>query len=293
MPAAMSSGNWIEIAYGTSSGCVRVIVQHPETVGQGPQLFQTFTVHRRRVTRVVLSERHLISVCAELGHVRSWAVTRFRGMISTQPGSKPLASFHVVNLEAGGSGGTGAADSSAYAVGNDPGPHGYKEDTLVFVQKVLPQADVLFVRLAASGQRVCVVRSVDGSPVTAFAVHECEGSSRMGSRPRRYLFTGHDSGALQIWDLTTALERMEQSCSPNGLISGTLGAAGCPTTPGSVGCYPGGGLLLSDRGRAAFSETGGPSARELVRLLDACDIDLSPSPSLASILVSPRPDGSI
>ena len=39
-------GNWIEIAYGTSSGTVRVIVQHPETVGQGPQLFQTFTVHR-------------------------------------------------------------------------------------------------------------------------------------------------------------------------------------------------------------------------------------------------------
>lgn len=46
-------GNWIEIAYGTSSGTVRVIVQHPETVGHGPQLFQTFTVHRFSVTKVL------------------------------------------------------------------------------------------------------------------------------------------------------------------------------------------------------------------------------------------------
>lgn len=55
------SGNWIEIAYGTSSGGVRVIVQHPETVGSGPQLFQTFTVHRSPVTKIMLSEKHLIS----------------------------------------------------------------------------------------------------------------------------------------------------------------------------------------------------------------------------------------
>ena len=45
-------GNWIEIAYGTKSGSVRVIVQHPETVGHGPQLFQTFTVHQNPVTKV-------------------------------------------------------------------------------------------------------------------------------------------------------------------------------------------------------------------------------------------------
>lgn len=70
-------GNWIEIAYGTSSGTVRVIVQHPETVGHGinsnrltlchsqlkiiwyislsgPQLFQTFTVHRSPINKVKL-----------------------------------------------------------------------------------------------------------------------------------------------------------------------------------------------------------------------------------------------
>ena len=55
------SGNWIEIAYGTKSGTVRVIVQHPETVGQGPQLFQTFTVHNTPITKVMLSEKNLIS----------------------------------------------------------------------------------------------------------------------------------------------------------------------------------------------------------------------------------------
>ena len=45
-PKTSLCGNWIEIAYGTCSGMVRVIVQHPETVGHGPQLFQTFTMHR-------------------------------------------------------------------------------------------------------------------------------------------------------------------------------------------------------------------------------------------------------
>lgn len=61
------SGNWIEIAYGTSSGAVRVIVQHPETVGSGPQLFQTFTVHRSPVTKIMLSEKHLVSGKVILG----------------------------------------------------------------------------------------------------------------------------------------------------------------------------------------------------------------------------------
>lgn len=89
------SGNWIEIAYGTRSGSVRVIVQHPETVGHGPQLFQTFTVHQSPVTKVTLSEKFLISVCSEYNHVRTWQVPRFRGMISTQPGSTPEASFKV------------------------------------------------------------------------------------------------------------------------------------------------------------------------------------------------------
>lgn len=47
---------------------------------------------------------------------------------------------------------------------------------------------------------------MDSSIITSFCVHECEGSSRMGSRPRRFIFTGHSNGAIQMWDLTTALD---------------------------------------------------------------------------------------
>ena len=43
-----------------------------------------------------------------------YSVTRFRGMISTQPGSTPLASFKVVTID--------ALDSSiSYSCGNDIG----------------------------------------------------------------------------------------------------------------------------------------------------------------------------
>ncbi|KAF6289041.1 SH3KBP1 binding protein 1 [Rhinolophus ferrumequinum] len=203
-PKTSDSGNWIEIAYGTSSGGVRVIVQHPETVGSGPQLFQTFTVHRSPVTKIMLSEKHLISVCADNNHVRTWSVTRFRGMISTQPGSTPLASFKILALEsADGHGGCSA--------GNDIGPFGERDDQQVFIQKVVPSASQLFVRLSSTGQRVCSVRSVDGSPTTAFTVLECEGSRRLGSRPRRYLLTGQANGSLAMWDLTTAMDGLGQA----------------------------------------------------------------------------------
>lgn len=213
-------GNWLEIAYGTKSGSVRVIVQHPETVGHGPQLFQTFTVHQSPVTKVTLSEKFLISVCSEYNHVRTWRVTRFRGMISTQPGSTPEASFKVgyriserirsfcnaflyklqiVSLDA-------TDINYSDAAGNDFGPFGEQDDEQVFVQKVVPDTDQLYVRLASNGERICVIRSVDGTTVTSFCVHECEGSSRMGSRPRRFILSGHSNGAIQMWDLTTALE---------------------------------------------------------------------------------------
>ncbi|XP_008055461.1 SH3KBP1-binding protein 1 [Carlito syrichta] len=203
-PKTSDSGNWIEIAYGTSSGGVRVIVQHPETVGSGPRLFQTFTVHRSPVTKIMLSEKHLISVCADNNHVRTWSVTRFRGMISTQPGSTPLASFKILALEsADGHGGCSA--------GNDIGPYGERDDQQVFIQKVVPSASQLFVRLSSTGRRVCSVRSVDGSPTTAFTVLECEGSRWLGSRPRRYLLTGQANGSLAMWDLTTAMDGLGQA----------------------------------------------------------------------------------
>ncbi|PNF23018.1 BTB/POZ domain-containing protein KCTD3 [Cryptotermes secundus] len=245
-PKTSLCGNWIEIAYGTSSGTVRVIVQHPETVGHGPQLFQTFTVHQSPVTKVTLSEKFLVSVCSEYNHVRTWSVTRFRGMISTQPGSTPVASFKIVSLDE-------VEPYISYAAGNDCGPFGEQDDEQVFVQKVVPETDQLFVRLASNGKRVCVVKAVDGTTITSFCVHECEGSSRMGSRPRRFIFTGHSNGAIQMWDLTTALD-------------------------------------LAAKGEPATQISGGPTAEELLKLLDQCDLSnshcstpcISPCPSMAA-----------
>ncbi|GCC30852.1 hypothetical protein chiPu_0009306 [Chiloscyllium punctatum] len=228
-PKTSVSGNWIEIAYGTSSGAVRVIVQHPETVGSGPQLFQTFTVHRSPVTKIMLSEKYLVSVCADNNHVRTWTVTRFRGMISTQPGSTPLASFKILSLEE-------TESHGSYAAGNDIGPFGERDDQQVFIQKVVPVTNKLFVRLSSTGKRICEIQAVDGMTITAFTVRECEGSSRMGSRPRRYLFTGHGNGSIQMWDLTTAMDMVNKK---------------------------------------EEKDVGGPTEEELLKLLDQCDLSTS------------------
>ncbi|XP_072551409.1 SH3KBP1-binding protein 1 [Salminus brasiliensis] len=234
-PKTSDSGNWIEIAYGTSSGTVRVIVQHPETVGSGPQLFQTFSVHRSPVTKIMLSEKHLISVCADNNHVRTWTVTRFRGMISTQPGSTPLTSFKILSLDdVDGHGGC--------AAGTEIGPYGERDEQQVFIQRVVPDTDKLYVRLSSNGKRVCEVRSVDGTSITAFVVHECEGSSRIGSRPRRYLFSGHSNGSIQMWDLTTAMEIA---------------------------------------GKVDIKALGGPTEEELLELLDQCDLALTRTPDMS------------
>uniref|UniRef100_A0A8C1EMJ6 Potassium channel tetramerisation-type BTB domain-containing protein n=1 Tax=Cyprinus carpio carpio TaxID=630221 RepID=A0A8C1EMJ6_CYPCA len=234
-PKTSDSGNWIEIAYGTSSGTVRVIVQHPETVGSGPQLFQTFSVHRSPVTKIMLSEKHLISVCADNNHVRTWTVTRFRGMISTQPGSTPLTSFKILSLDdIDGHGGC--------AAGTEIGPYGERDEQQVFIQRVVPDTDKLYVRLSSNGKRVCEVRSVDGTSITAFVVHECEGSSRIGSRPRRYLFSGHSNGSIQTWDLTTAMEIA---------------------------------------GKVDIKALGGPTEEELLELLDQCDLALTRTPDMS------------
>ncbi|XP_078389248.1 BTB/POZ domain-containing protein KCTD3-like, partial [Cetorhinus maximus] len=99
---------------------------------------------------------------------------------------------------------------------------------------------------------ICEVRSVDGTAITAFTVHECEGSSRISSRARRYLFTGHTDGSIQMWDLTTAME----------------------TT-----------------GKAANRDSGGPTVQELLQQLEQCDLaltrtpDVSPAESLAHPII--------
>ncbi|EDV23638.1 uncharacterized protein TRIADDRAFT_63984 [Trichoplax adhaerens] len=224
------SGNWIEIAYGTSSGIVRVIVQHPETVGQGPQLLQTFTVHRNAITNVMLSEKNLISVCTEK-HVRTWTVTRFRGMISTQPGSVPLASYRVLTLS--------NVQEPFYGLeaGNQIGPYGHRDGEQIFIQKVIPEINYLYVRLASTGKRVCKIRSVDGSNITCHSVHECEGVGRLSSRLRKFFFTGHENGSIQVWDLSTALDDAQKFSETN-----------------------------------EASGDGGPSESELQKILEQCDL---------------------
>lgn len=59
--------------------------------------------------------------------------------------------------------------------------------------------------------RICEIQAVDCATISSFTVRECEGSSRMGSRPRRYLFTGHTNGSIQMWDLTTAMDVVSKS----------------------------------------------------------------------------------
>ncbi|OWR45596.1 hypothetical protein KGM_202336 [Danaus plexippus plexippus] len=242
-PKTNLCGNWIEIAYGTRYGSVRVIVQHPETVGHGPQLFQTFTVHQSPVTKVSLSENYLISVCSEYNHVRSWRVTRFRGMISTQPGTTPKAAFKVLALEA-----------PTAQPHNDCGPYGEQDEEQIFIQKVVPDTDTLYVRLASNGKRVCTIRSVDGSAVSCFVVVECEGALR----PRRLLLCGHRSGAAQMWDLTAHIDR---AAKPTQAVAGGNGGGEGEESP------------VTD---------GGPSPDELVRLLSACDLDATPAPPVPS-----------
>lgn len=88
-----------------------------------------------------MSEKYLVSVCSEYNHVRSWRVTRFRGMLSTQPGSAPEASFKIVALEAaepavGSLGGPSSGLASASIAGNDCGPFGEQDDEQVETEKV-------------------------------------------------------------------------------------------------------------------------------------------------------------
>lgn len=128
------------------------------------------------------------------------------------------------------------SNNFSYSAGNDFGPFGEQDDDQIFIQKVVPDIDQLFVRLASNGNRVCVIRSVDGVTITSFCVHECRGSSSlMGSRPRRFILTGHSNGAIQMWDLTTVIE-------PATKFDGQIG---------------------------------GPNPEELLRLLDQCDLSNS------------------
>ena len=115
-----------------------------------------------------------------------------------------------------------------------------------------------------------IFRSVDSSIITSFCVHECEGSTRMGSRPRRFIFTGHSNGAIQMWDLSTALEFFHKNLSTCG--EGGPTPQVCP--------------LSTSTSHEFFQQR--PLYQELIRQLEQCELTssrcstpcLSPSPSL-------------
>lgn len=172
----------------------------------------------------------------------------FSYITSTQPGSTPEASYKVVSLES-------VETDNTYLAGNDFGPFGEQDDEQIMIQKVVPDTDKLFVRLASKGDRVCVIKSVDSTTITSFCVHECEGScTRMGSRPRRFLLTGHCNGTIQWWDLTTALELFNK---------GELGELEKIFKLR---------IQLIHKFFAVQKSSGGPSADELLTELDQCDL---------------------
>lgn len=235
----------IEIAYGTKNGTVRILVHHPETVGQGPQLFQTIKVHMAAIRTITLNSDYLITMCERL-HVRTWSLARFRGLISTQPGTTSHASFQVHSFQScnarmspsksaaalhsptSNSGGEQLPSSALSSLSSGlssmnisseasssfpspfiapelgPGPYGDQREgekqVLVEVAGAGPPTR-LNILYAANGQKICSLRSVDGSPASAVSI-----MYQHDARYRQFIITGHRNGFVQIWDLSTAMD---------------------------------------------------------------------------------------
>lgn len=77
----------------------------------------------------------------------------------------------------------------------------------------------------------------------------------MGSRPRRFILTGHCNGQIQMWDLTTALELIAEN-KPSKFSR-------CDES-----------AQYTEKFYDLVQEMvhGGPTAKELLRLLDQCDL---------------------
>ncbi|KIH44093.1 hypothetical protein ANCDUO_25893, partial [Ancylostoma duodenale] len=119
---------------------------------------------------------------------------------------------------------------------------------------------------------ICTIRSVDGAAISSFTVHECEGSNRMGSRPRRFLFCGTTSGSVQMWDLTTALDQhMAARQSSLASAPSTSSMEALKTSSSNVKLPP-----------TILQGLNGPSPQELLQLIDECEIccnSMSPTPA--------------
>lgn len=130
--------------------------------------------------------------------------------------------------------------------------------------------------------RICEIQAVDCTTISAFTVRECEGSSRMGSRPRRYLFTGHTNGSIQMWDLTTAMDMVNKT-EDRGRCWGRRRAG---WAQGACAAH-----AVTVTARTFSPDAGGPTEEELLKLLDQCDLSASrcatPSISPATSVVQP------
>lgn len=190
----------LELCYGTANGTVRVLVQSPEynTYGlRSLQLLQTYKVHCSSIISVQLSEKFLISKC-ENHHVRTWAVTRFRGVLSTQPGSAPYANFNLTSS---------TTPEMIRSCETGPFGDGSGDEIPIFIQQPIPFCDTLYIRSGDKGIRLASLRSVTKSAISSYCNHDFESSPRMGLKPFRLVISGHLDGSVQIWDLSKALEQ--------------------------------------------------------------------------------------
>ena len=145
--------------------------------------------------------------------------------------------------------------------------------------------------------RICEVQSVDGTTISCFMVRECEGSSRMGSRPRRYLFTGHGNGSIQMWDLTTAMDMANkgeerkkegEDVETSGRRSrAILTKWSDHKTSDKMWEFLSKTFCICDvRLLLCLIDVGGPTEEELLQLLDQCDLSTS---RCATPSISPAP----
>ena len=80
---------------------------------------------------------------------------------------------------------------------------GGPDDEALFIQKLTP-TKVLLIQ-ASNGERVAEIQSTDDSAFVAFCEHDCDNSTtRSSSGTSNLLFSGHDNGVIQMWDLQTA-----------------------------------------------------------------------------------------
>lgn len=178
----------LEIAYGTKNGTVCILVQ--DTRNQDPDLFRTIRVHLSPIWKIILCQDYLLTMCTKL-HARTWSLIRFRGTISTQPGLKPKSNFSI-------------RYSNKEQLDNihDIGPYGHQEG-LKQVLVELPYVGCNYINIicASNGRKITTLESVDGRKITAVC------GLSIDIRDRVFIFTGHDNGMVQIWDLKPAMKR--------------------------------------------------------------------------------------